>query len=365
MKKIKVYLQGVWKFPDSPYYKYLIGNPPSNIEYLNAKGQKGVISNKKKFLFLNFVKNLVRKSVGYLNLPLPNASIKKIKGEFDLIHCTHCISLGGRPWVADFEGAWQFWIGKKTKLGKKIVMKNLLNKHCKKILPWTELAKKDIIDIFPEIKDKVEVVYPAVPFMKSTPNKKKKGKITILYAARYFWLKGGLIALETLKKIKESHDVDIIFISDVPKEIKKNFPEIKFIDLISQKELFEYLKIADIFFYPSLVDTFGFSLLEAMAHKLPIISVNTSGTRSRKEILENGKTGFLIDFPRKELNYYSIQEPEKKLIGELFKKTVQLIENDKLRNSMAENCEKIIKNGKFSIKERNKKLEKIYSEALK
>ncbi len=34
---MKVYLQYPWKFPDSPYYKYLIDSLPDGIEYLNVK----------------------------------------------------------------------------------------------------------------------------------------------------------------------------------------------------------------------------------------------------------------------------------------------------------------------------------------
>ena len=44
--KIKVYLQYPWKFPDSPYYKYLLQEVPKEIEYYNVKKQKGVITNK-------------------------------------------------------------------------------------------------------------------------------------------------------------------------------------------------------------------------------------------------------------------------------------------------------------------------------
>jgi len=40
-KKIKIYLQYPWKFPDSPYYKYLLKNPPKNVSFEGAKKQMG------------------------------------------------------------------------------------------------------------------------------------------------------------------------------------------------------------------------------------------------------------------------------------------------------------------------------------
>jgi hypothetical protein len=51
MKKIKVYLQYPWKFPDSPYYKCLLQEHPKEIEYLNVEKQKGVITIKLNFIF--------------------------------------------------------------------------------------------------------------------------------------------------------------------------------------------------------------------------------------------------------------------------------------------------------------------------
>ena len=84
MNKIKVYLQYPWKFPDSPYYKYLVDSPPSGIEFLNTKKQKGVITNKKFFWFSNFLKRVVRKSVKVLYPSMPNAHLSP-KGNYDLI----------------------------------------------------------------------------------------------------------------------------------------------------------------------------------------------------------------------------------------------------------------------------------------
>ncbi|HOW36930.1 MAG TPA: glycosyltransferase family 4 protein [Candidatus Pacearchaeota archaeon] len=368
-KKINVYLQYPWKFPDSPYYKYLIENPPEGIKFLNAEKQKGVIINKKKFFLSNFIKKSIRGVFHTLGIPILNTHLTKTGENVDLIHCAHCMSLNESPWVADFESWWQFWISgalQKRKLNK--VKKLILNENCKKIIPWTDAIKKDILEVMPEIKNKIEVVCPAVPF----PNFKKikHKKVTILYVARYFWVKGGLIALETLKKLKKKHDIEIIFISDVPKKIKEKYPDIKILDLVPQKKLIEYYKSADIFFYPSLLDTFGFSLLESMSFGIPIVALNTGGTTNCKEIIEDGKTGLIIDVPSYQGNkiYKKIKrigKVEEEVIEQLVEKTGLLIKNKKLREKMSKECRETIKSGKFSIQARNKKLKKIYLEALK
>ena len=371
-KKIKVYLQYPWKFPDSPYYKSLIENSPTGIKYLNAEKQKGVITNKKKFLFSNRLKRIIRDIFSYLRISIPNAHLSP-KEDYNLIHCAHCFSKNtDKHWVTDFESVWQMFIGMKNKKSIEKVMKILKNPNCKKIMPWTETTKEDISKIFPEIEKKIEVIYPAIPLKKTT--KRKNKKITILYATRYFWLKGGVIALEVYKRLKEKYrnKIELIFISDVPNEIKEKYPEIEIKDLVTQKELFRAYEKSDIFFYPSFVDTFGFGLLEAMSFGLPIVTVNTKNTRTRKEIIENEKQGLIFDISdevtgriKKEKGNLIICKEEKLIIERLFQNCCNLIENKKLREKMSKNCIEEIENGKFSIKKRNKKLKKIYEEALK
>ena len=375
MKPIKVYLQYPWKFPDSPYYKYLINNPPKNVEYLNIHKQKGVITNKKFFWFSNFLKRNIRKFANFINLSIPNARLSP-RRNYDLIHCAHCLSKNkNKPWIADIEGEWQLYIGKKTKKSKEKVREILTSKNCKKIIPWTEKTKKEILKEFPEIKDKVKVVYPAIPLHKKTTSKKNKNKkITILYATRYFWVKGGIIALDVYKKLKKRYDnkIELIFISDVPEKVKERYPKLKIRNLVSNKELFKLYEKSDIFFYPSFVDTFGFGLLEAMSFGIPIVTVNTKYTKTRKEIVENNINGFIFDINdhtcEKLINQKEnivIKEDEEKIINQLVENCSRLIENKKLREKISKNSIEIIKNGKFSIKERNRKLKRIYGETLK
>ena len=140
-KKIKVYLQDPWRFPDSPYYKYLIDSPPDGISYLNATNQKGVLANKRFFWFSNFLKRNIRRFADFFGFSFPNVHISP-DGDYDIIHCAHCLSKNeNKPWVADIEGVWQMYLGKKKNIPKENLRKILLSKNCKKILPWTESVK--------------------------------------------------------------------------------------------------------------------------------------------------------------------------------------------------------------------------------
>ena len=113
--------------------------------------------------------------------------------------------------------------------------------------------------------------------------------------------------------------------------------------------------------YPGYTDSFGFAYLESMSFGIPIVTVDGW---SRKEIISEGKTGFVIERPKK-MAWDKIEKEEREIVQEIINKTSLLIENKKLRETMSKNCIKEIKEGKFSIKKRNKELKKIYGEALK
>jgi glycosyltransferase involved in cell wall biosynthesis len=57
-------------------------------------------------------------------------------------------------------------------------------------------------------------------------------------------------------------------------------------------EVPNYLKAADLFAFASITETQGLVTLEAMAAGLPVVAVDGAGT---KDILENGKQGFLTE----------------------------------------------------------------------
>ena len=185
---MKVYLQYPWKFPDSPYYKYLIQSPPERIEYLNVEKQKGVITSKRFFWFSNFLKRNIRRVTNLFKLSIPNVHLSP-KGNYDLIHCAHCLSKNeDKPWVADIEMKHSLAVlWNNSEIIKKRVGNYLKKDNCKKIMAWTQEMNNFLIDSFPEIKDKFEVVYPAVQ-TKKIVRKKSKG-IVLIFSGRYFAFK--------------------------------------------------------------------------------------------------------------------------------------------------------------------------------
>jgi len=362
MKNIKIYLQKPWKYSDSPYYLYLRETPPRGIEYVNAKEFK-LIQSKSQLKKNNKIKSLIKKGIRNFFPNLPNAHFTKNSEKYDLIHCAHCLSLNKKNWISDIEYVNQFWAAGRVK-NKKRVIKLVNSKYCKRIIAWTRWSYDSIIKEIPEIKNKVEILYPGIPEQKF--KKIKSDKIILLFSARRFYFKGGLHALEVIDRLtKKYKEVEGIIVSDVPAEVLERYSgneKIKFLGLVPQKELFEKVyPQADVFVYPSYTDTFGFQLTEALSFGLPVVTV---GGHSRKEIISEGKTGFVIDEPEK-WNLKDLEELKLKSIEEIERKTELLIKDKKLRDKMSKNCLQEIKEGKFSINERNKRLKRIYEEAMK
>lgn len=367
MKKIKVYLQYPWIFPDSPYYKYLLQNTFNGLEYVNAQQKEaGVTSNIKKFKALFFVKSLIRKSLDNLNIALPNAHKTNYRGEFDLIHCAHCLSINrNKPWVADMESWWSMWLsGHFNKTGNRRVSKIIMSPNCKKIMPWTKKTASMIEKYLPVAKSKLEVVYPAIPCSKKLNRKPKE--IIIIYAARDFQLKGGEIALRVISELKIKYpSIKEEIYAEVPSEMNKKYSNLNILGLISQEKLLKRFEEAHILLYPSLMDTFGFAILEAMSRGcIPVAVENGNYTPAIQELIENEKTGCYVSLnirPEKKISESEIRIASNKILSVI----EDLLENKKKIATISSNCFKEIKSGKFSLAERNKKLKRIYTEAIK
>lgn len=369
--KIRVHLQYPWKFPDSSYYKNILDFPPENIDFINykksSKEKMEIIGSSKKFEKMRKFKNLIRKIIQIVRLPNLTFTLRR---DFDIIHCAHCLTLNRKPFVIDTEVYDRISAAgtARSGIGKYIVRKNLESPYCKKIIAWSEDCKSSFVEAFlnnKKILDKIEIVPFAIPEIsfKKIPHK----NLRILFVARWFHAKGGIQTLEIFNRLSKKYkNIEFIFICPIPKEYKKKYAknkQIKILELIPQKKLFkEVYPSCDIFFYPGFGDSYGFTVPEALSFGLPVIS---SRTFAKSELIEDRKTGFIVDIPK---DFFSDLYPNyinmnKKMLNDFYEKTSLLIENKLLLKQMSENARKASLE-KFSIKKRNKLLEKIYSESV-
>jgi glycosyltransferase involved in cell wall biosynthesis len=76
------------------------------------------------------------------------------------------------------------------------------------------------------------------------------------------------------------------------KTYAKRYPDVDFVGFKKGKELADFYRDAACFVFPSMTDTFGIVLIEALACGTPIAGFNVTGP---KDIVLEGKNGSLDD----------------------------------------------------------------------
>ncbi|MGM0532847.1 MAG: glycosyltransferase family 4 protein, partial [Bacteroidota bacterium] len=167
--------------------------------------------------------------------------------------------------------------------------------------------KKYYDSFLPVDEDFVKVIFNGVEtapnhsevfdFTQYIPSSEKKPLI-ILSTGRLAKQKGFSYLIDAAAGIIEEHPNVYFFLAGkgkqenelrekiVRKGMKKRFILLGFVE-----DIHSLLKGADIFVFSSLFEGMPNSLLEAMAHGLPVVSTNVNGV---SELIENGKNGYVV-----------------------------------------------------------------------
>ncbi len=122
----------------------------------------------------------------------------------------------------------------------------------------------------------------------------KPGDKNFLPYERPVWIYVGRVAVE--KNIEAFLNTELpgtkVIIGDGPalSELRTKYSETKFEGYKFGAELARYIGSGDVFVFPSLTDTFGVVMLEAMACGLPVAAFPVTGPR---DVVRNGVTGCL------------------------------------------------------------------------
>jgi glycosyltransferase involved in cell wall biosynthesis len=83
-----------------------------------------------------------------------------------------------------------------------------------------------------------------------------------------------------------------VVIGDGPalEELRKKYPDVRFLGKKKGEDLAAHLEAGDVFVFPSLTDTFGIVMIEAMACGLPVAAFPVEGP---KDVVIQGETGWL------------------------------------------------------------------------
>jgi glycosyltransferase involved in cell wall biosynthesis len=158
-----------------------------------------------------------------------------------------------------------------------------------------------------------------------------KKKIKIIYVSPLFLYKNHQTVVKAYSRLKKKYDnLDIEFIGNYKHNLKlynnlidenSLINESHFIGELNRKDLIKTLIESDIFVFASSTETFGISLLEAMAVGMPIVCSDKS---SLPEVLQNG--GLYFD-PKSDL--------------QLSEQIELLITNESLRKNKSQQARKL------------------------
>jgi len=159
--------------------------------------------------------------------------------------------------------------------------------------------------------------------------------IVILYVGRLMKEKGVKELLATYTEILAEYKIDKLYLvylgyGPLLEELKQivsraGLKTVKFVDFVPHKQLPKYYQMADIFVSFSYHDVWGYTIAEAAASGLPIIT--TEAVASAKNFVINNFNGFIN--PPGDINALKLS-------------LVQLIKNERLRKEFAQNATKII-----------------------
>lgn len=156
----------------------------------------------------------------------------------------------------------------------------------------------------------------------SVPKKFFRGrKLRIIYVGHINLMKGVPYLLSALDSI-DLKSIDVYFVGQIlisNSIIAKWFDKYHFVGVIPRSEVEQYYNWADILIFPTLCDSFGMVVLEALSHGLPVITTSNSGC-----IIKDGEEGFVVPIKNSEAladrinkficNPYLVEEMSKKAL---------------------------------------------------
>ncbi|MVZ64265.1 glycosyltransferase [Sphingobacterium sp. DK4209] len=150
-------------------------------------------------------------------------------------------------------------------------------------------------------KDKLQIWQRGIDCELFNPKKRSKvfienltlnNKPNILFASRLVWEKNIQTLIEVYKLLEqEGMPYNFIIAGEgaAKNQAMEEMPEAIFLGKLSHQELSILYASADTFIFPSISETYGNVIIEAMASGLPCIIANGGGSSS---LVEHGRTGY-------------------------------------------------------------------------
>jgi glycosyltransferase involved in cell wall biosynthesis len=176
-----------------------------------------------------------------------------------------------------------------------ILRRALLGRRCAGIVCISEACRASAsLLLGRDVAERARVVYPYVARgAQASPG--KGSPLRTVFVGSQFWLKGGFELCDAFAEVApELPEARLTVIGNVDRAVRERFGStpIDFIEArLDRSEVAKWLREADLFAMPTLVESFGVAALEALAHGLPLLVTDVYALR---EMVEDGLNGVLV-----------------------------------------------------------------------
>jgi len=295
------------------------------------------------------------------------------------------------PYVVDLEHASLFVLYQQAAMDRPwtrvLLERALLDERLRFLLPWSDAARRSVMTmvspaVAARLEPKLRTVSPAIRLAAERPRARADGPLRVLFVGTAFFEKGGVEAVQALRVVRVTHDVTMDLVSYVPPgwEARLAAEPGLTVHRPGGADLVQRLYAqSDALLFPSHMDTFGYVVLEAMAHGLPVLAPRHLAL---EETVQDGVSGLLfgaesmlfgadtvlrfrhtIPVPRSYRE--TLRHPSEPYVAGIAKQLARLAEEPGLHARLAEGAFESVRSGALSIGRRRELLSEVYEAAAR
>lgn len=305
----------------------------------------------------------------------------------NLLHSYQKILLNAIPWIVSYDGLMPFYprpYGSKRLFDA--IFSLLARDECRAVLPHSENALRQMLirnqdsRYLDAVMERTQVVYPSVRdydfLAEKCLSRDPLSTVRLLFVGTQFFLKGGQLAVGAFSKLRRRYPLSMVVVSSLSTEDWTTYRPpslavewknrlaglgITYHPYLDNRKVRQLMSESDILLLPSIDETFGFVLLEAMATGMAVIATNIGAI---PEIVENGSTGILVACKRDEEGRLVRDGRHEQEIEEQVAAALQQILDDRVRLQKMKLAGRRRYLDRFSMVRLGQDLQKIYLRAL-